>query len=346
MARLRSLWWLAIFAVLACLPFAFNEATTRFWQGVLIQIYVLAVYALSYDLLLGYTGIISFGHALFLGGGAFTTAILLRQTDPPGLGLVVLAVVVVGLLLGALVGSLSLRVSGVYFSMITLALAEVAFIVFRADDPTLKHFTGGELGLQGVQVPTAIDPTTYRLRFYFLALGFLALMYGGARRIVQSPTGRVFVAIRENERRATALGYNTLVYKVLATMLSAALAALAGMMLVLYEKTATYELLGINMTIQALLMTIIGGIGTLTGPILGAATIRLLDQWLESSLLQSVLPTWLRTDLLFGLIYVALVLFFPAGLMGGLNRLRGRPTRRTLDYFRRAADRPATVDAE
>ncbi len=109
MGRLRPLLPLIMFGALAGLPFAFAEETTRFWQGVLIQIYILAVYALSYDLLMGYTGIISFGHALFLGGGAFTTAILLRQDNPPSVGVVVLAVLAVGLLLGAAVGALSLR---------------------------------------------------------------------------------------------------------------------------------------------------------------------------------------------------------------------------------------------
>lgn len=342
MARFRALLPLIVLLALAGLPFAFAEQTTRFWQGVLIQIYVLAVYALSYDLLMGYTGIISFGHALFLGGGAYTTAILLRQPDPPSLVLVVLAVLLVGLLLGAGVGALSLRLSGVYFSMITLALAEIAFILFRADDPKLKPITGGELGIQGVQIPAAIDPTTYRLRFYFLALAFMVLLYLAARRIVNSPTGRVFIAIRENEARALALGYNTFLYKLIATMLSAALAALAGMMLVLYDKSATYELLSVGLTIQALLMTIIGGIGTLIGPMLGAATIRLLEQLLESGAVRDVLPTWLRTDLLFGLIYVALVLFFPSGIVGAFNKLRGRRSRRTIDHVRQSV---MSVDA-
>lgn len=341
MARLRPLLPLAVFLALAGLPFAFAEETTRFWQGVLIQIYILAVYALSYDLLMGYTGIISFGHALFLGGGAYTTAILLRPEQPPALPWVVLAVVLVGLALGALVGALSLRLSGVYFSMITLALAEIVFILFRADDPKLKPLTGGELGIQGIHVPPAIDPTTYRLRFYFVTLLFMMALYVVARRIVASPTGRVFVAIRENERRALALGYNTFVYKLLATMLSATIAALAGMMLVLYEKSATYELLSVTLTIQALLMTIIGGIGTLVGPMLGAATIRLLEQWLDSATIRAVLPGWLRTDLLFGLIYVALVLFFPAGMVGAFNRLRGRRARRSLAQVREALTPPS-----
>lgn len=345
MTRLKPLLPLLVLLGLAGLPFAFAEETTRFWQGVLIQIYILAVYALSYDLLMGYTGMISFGHALFLGGGAYTTAILLRGEQPPSILLVILAVIVVGLALGALVGALSLRLSGVYFSMITLAIAEIVFILFRADDPKLKPITGGELGLQGVQVPAAIDPTTFRLRFYFLALAFAAALFFVARRIVNSPTGRVFVAIRENERRAQALGYNTFVYKLLATMLSAMLAALAGMMLVLYDKSATFEILSVNMTIQALLMTIIGGIGTLVGPMLGAATIRLLDQWLESGWLHALLPTWLRTDLLFGLIYISLVLFFPAGIVGAFNRLRGRSGTRWFDPLRRSF-RPSSAKTE
>lgn len=336
MARLRPLLPLVAVLVLASLPFTFDSATTRFWQGVLIQVYVLAIYALSYDLLMGYTGIISFGQALFLGAGGYTTAILLNRESPPSIFIVLLAVVAVGLVIGALVGALSLRVSGVYFSMITLALAEVAFILFKADDPKLKPLTGGEIGIQGFDVPAAIDPTTYRLRFYFLALGAMVGLYLLARRIVNSPTGRVFVAIRENEGRALALGYNTLLYKVLATMLSSTIAALAGMLLVLYEKSATFEMFSVSMTIQALLMTIIGGIGTLIGPMLGAGTIRLLDQWLKSDAVAMILPTWLRSELLFGLIYIALVLFFPAGIVGAWRRIKGRRSRRAIDHMRQS----------
>jgi branched-chain amino acid transport system permease protein len=220
--------------------------------------------------------------------------------------------------------------------MITLALAEIAFIIFKADDPKLKPITGGEVGIQGIYVPAAIDPTTYRLRFYFLALASMVGLYLFARRLVNSPTGRVLVAIRENEGRAIALGFNTLLYKVFATMISASMAALAGMLMVLYEKSASFEMLGVNLTIQALLMTIIGGIGTLIGPMLGAATVRLLDQWLKGAAMQAILPAWLRADLLFGLIYVALVLFFPAGLMGALRKLRGQPSRRSWQAIRQA----------
>lgn len=336
MLRLRPLLPVLAIAGLASLPFAFDATTTRFWQGVLINIFILAIYALSYDLLMGYTGIISFGHALFFGAGGYTAAILLRRDEPPSMVVVILAVMLVGALVGMAVGALSLRVSGVYFSMITLALAEIAFIVFKADDPKLKPFTGGEIGLQGIRVPAAIDPTTYRLRFYFLALACMVGLYLAARRLVNSPTGRVLVAIRENEGRATALGYNTLRYKVFATMISATIAALAGMLMVLYEKSASFEMLSVNLTIQALLMTIIGGIGTLIGPMLGAATIRLLDQWLKGALMQSVLPTWLRADLVFGLIYIALVLFFPAGLMGAVRKIRGQRSRRSVDSLKQA----------
>jgi branched-chain amino acid transport system permease protein len=119
-------------------------------------------------------------------------------------------------------------------------------------------------------------------------------------------------------------------------MISASMAALAGMLMVLYEKSASFEMLGVNLTIQALLMTIIGGIGTLIGPMLGAATVRLLDQWLKGAAMQAILPAWLRADLLFGLIYVALVLFFPAGLMGALRKLRGQPSRRSWQAIRQA----------
>ncbi|XSG74133.1 branched-chain amino acid ABC transporter permease [Herpetosiphon llansteffanensis] len=336
MQRLRPLLPLVAIGGLASLPFAFAADTTRFWQGVFIQIFILAIYALSYDLLMGYTGMISFGHALFFGAGGYTAAILLRQAEPPSMLIVLAAVIIVGATLGAAVGALSLRVSGVYFSMITLALAEIFFILFKADDPKLKPITGGEIGLQGIVVPAAIDATTYRLRFYFLTLACMVGLYYAARRLINSPTGRVFVAIRENEPRATALGYNTLHFKLLATAISSTIAALAGMLMVLYEKSASFEMLSVNLTIQALLMTIIGGIGTLIGPMLGAATIRLLDHGLKGEFMQALLPAWLRPDLVFGIVYVVLVLFFPAGLMGAIRKLRGKTSRSSVERLRQA----------
>lgn len=308
--------WVGVVVVLALALFPFvlalltgepvDAGTPKFWQGMLAQVFILAVYAMSYDLLLGYTGILSFGHALFFGTGAYVTAILLKHNGWP-LWQVLLAVLGVALAQGLVIGVLSLRVRGVYLAMVTLAFAQMFFILAEATD--FRDLTGAEDGLHSVPVPDWINPTDERLRFYFLALAFCVVMYLIVRRVVESPTGRVMVAIRENELRAQVIGYNTFVYKLIAVTLAGMLAALAGLMNALFNLNATPALLDVNTTINALLMTIIGGIGTLVGPLLGAGVLQLLGYWLNSTFG----PRW---PLIFGLVYILIVLFFPYGLVG------------------------------
>ncbi len=285
----------------------------KFWQGLLIQAYILAVYAISYDVLLGYTGILSFGHAMFFGTGVYTTAILLKHAQW-NIAWVLVAVVAVALVQGLLIGVVSLRVRGVYFAMVTLAFAEAFYILSEATD--FRKWTGAEDGLHGIPVPEVINPTTQRLHFYYLAIGFMLAMYVLARRLVNSPAGRVWIAIRENEERASTLGYHTFVYKLFAILVSAVMAALAGMMNVLWSLNASPIALHVNTTINALLMTIIGGVGTLVGPMLGAGVLQLLGYVLSRAFGS-------RWPLLFGLIFILIVIFFPYGIVGTW-RLRGR----------------------
>ncbi len=312
----RSANWPGLVLLLALVAFPFalalftgqpvSSGTPKFWQGMLIQVFILAVYAMSYDLLMGYTGVLSFGHAMFFGAGAYAAAILLKHAGW-GLGAVVLAVIGVAVVQSLLVGVVSLRVSGVYLAMATLAFAQMFYILIQATD--LRAITGAEDGMHGIPVPAWMDPTAERLPFYFLALGFCVLMYLIGRRVVDSPPGRVMVAIRENEPRAQMIGYNTFVYKLLAVTLSGVMAALAGLMNALWNGNATPDVFSLEMTINALLMTIIGGVGTLSGPMLGAAVFQLLGYWLNSTFG----PRW---PLLIGMIYVLLVLFVPYGIVG------------------------------
>jgi branched-chain amino acid transport system permease protein len=283
-----------------------EEGRPRFWQGLLVQVFILAVYAMSYDLLMGYTGILSFGHAMFFGTGAYVVGILMKHfawSLPQAL----LAAVIIAVLQGLVIGVLSLRVRGVYFAMVTLAFAEVFFILSEATD--FRQYTGAEDGLQGIPVPAWISPTDHRLRFYYLALGFALLMYVVARRVVNSPTGRVMIAIRENEDRALMLGYNTFVYKLIAVVLAGVFAALAGVLSALWNFGASPSLLSVDRTIDALLMTIIGGVGTLVGPMLGAGVLELLGYWFNNVFG----PRW---PLVFGVVYILIVLFLPYGIVG------------------------------
>lgn len=313
---------LAALAVLALFPFltallageAVDQGAPKFFQGLLIQMFIFAVYAMSYDLLMGYTGILSFGHALFFGSGAYMMGIALKHLQwslPAAVGLVILVAVVQSLIIGVL----SLRVHGVYFAMVTLAFAQVAFLLATATD--FRQWTGAEDGLQGIPVPALVSPTDNRLRFYYLALVFMVVMYLLARRIVASPTGRVLVAIRENENRAMMLGYNVFVFKMIAVILAGVFAALAGSLNALWNLNATPTVLGLDMTIEALLMTIIGGVGTLIGPMLGSGVLTILGYWLNAAFGRN----WL---LILGVIYVLLVLFLPYGLVGTWRRQSAR----------------------
>lgn len=310
----RILTLLIVVAALAAFPYAMalltgesvDAGTPKFWQGMIIQVFILSVFAVSYDLLMGYTGILSFGHAMFFGTGAYATGILLLHANWQLWG-VVLAVIVVAILQSLIIGVLSLRVRGVYFAMVTLAFAQMFFILAEATD--LREWTGAEDGLHGIPVPDWLSPTNERLRFYYIALGFAVVMYLIARRVVESPAGRVMVAIRENEGRAQMIGYNTFVYKLAAMMLSGMLAALAGLMWALWNVNANPNMLSVGTTVNALLMTIIGGVGTLVGPMLGAGVLQLLGYWLN----EVFGPRW---QLIFGVIYILIVLFFPYGLVG------------------------------
>ncbi len=283
-----------------------GEGTPKFWQGMLIQVFILAVFAMSYDLLMGYTGILSFGHAMFFGAGAYATGILLKDAGW-GLGPVLLAVIGVAIVQSVLIGVVSLRVRGVYLAMATLAFAQMFYILVQATD--LRAITGAEDGLHGIPVPDWLNPTDQRLTFYFVALAFMVIMYQIARRVVDSPPGRVMVAIRENEARAQMIGYNTFVYKLMAVTLAGVMAALAGFMNALWNLNATPDVLGVETTINALLMTIIGGVGTLIGPMLGAGVYQLLGYWLNATFG----PRW---PLIIGTIYILLVLFVPYGIVG------------------------------
>ncbi len=319
--------WLAILVLAAMV--ALPALVNKFYLGLLIEVFVLAVFAMSYNLLLGYSGIISFGHAMFFGMGAYVVAVTLAKVPWKGMAqslepaaardafmnivpllAILVGVVVITGLMGVLVGVVSLRVRGVYFAMVTMAFAEVLAILAASTE--LRALTGGDEGLHDLPVPMWISPTEQRTLFYYLTLAFLVLMYLLAKRIVNSPTGRVLIAIRENEGRVASIGYNVFSFKLLIIIVSGIFAGLAGAVYCLYLRNITPDsTLGVGRTIEALLMTIIGGVGTLLGPIIGAVVNRLLGNFLAD---QPMFATsW---QLVLGLGYILLVLFFPQGIVG------------------------------
>lgn len=286
-----------------------DTGRAKFWQGMIIQVLILAVFAMSYDLLLGYTGIISFGHAMFYGMGGYVVSILLKHLEWP-IWAAVGAVVLVAILQSLIIGVLSLRVKGVYLAMVTLAFAEFFYILAEATD--FRQYTGADDGLHGIYLPPVISPTDHRTRFYFLVVVFFVLMYLAVRRLVDSPTGRVMIAIRENEQRAATLGYHPLIYKLIALMASGLMAALAGCFHATFNLGVTPTVLSVSTTIDVLAMTIVGGAGTLTGPVLGASIVYLLGYWLN----RLFGPIW---TLMFGAMFVLIVIFLPYGIVGTIQ---------------------------
>lgn len=311
---------LGLFLSLAMLPFGVallsgqsladllaNEAgSAKFIQGLLIEVMILAIFALSYDLVLGVTGLLSFGHALFFAAGAYLTGVLLKSFDW-SLG-ATLGVVLLAAMLQALLFSVVLpRVKGITFALVTLGLAQVFFIAVQSRE--LGQYTGADVGLQGVPAPDFLNPTSQRLTFYFVTLILTFAIYFFYRRFVNSPTGRVCVAIRENENRAKMLGYNTFYFKVVVLLIAAITANLAGALHALYQPVISPNIASLNAMVDVLLMTLIGGLGTLTGAPIGAAIFRLLtfflDRWFGES-----------APFMLGVVYVALVLFVPYGIVG------------------------------
>lgn len=333
---IKSHWpMLAMLGVFIIFPFAFGWITgssptlgpSKYWQGQLITFFILAVYAMSYDLLFGYTGILSFGHAAFYGGGAYTMALFYKHFVPKILaegnfhiqigsinfteGLLfifaIVLVILVTILLGLVFSMVSVRVKGVYFAMITLAMAEAVYILSKATD--FVKWTGADEGLHGVPVPEWINPNSHRLQFYFIALIFLVVMYLVMKRIVQSPTGKVMVAVRENENRVRMIGYNPGTYRSVAFLVSGVIAGLAGGLTALWNLGATPNMTAAITTINALIITILGGMGTLIGPIIGAGIMQLIGQFFY----QWFGPRW---PLVFGILFIVLVMFLPYGIVG------------------------------
>jgi len=286
--------------------FVNGNGQSKFIQGLAIEIFILTIYALSFDVIFGITGLLSFGHSMFFAVGAYLTGIAIKSFGlslPATLGWLVVASVVQALLFGLVLP----RVKGITFALVTLGLGSVFHILVMSSE--FGEYTGADVGLQGVIVPAFISPANERLRFYFVALTVMVLIYLLYQRFVNSPTGRVCVAIRENEGRAQMLGYNTFYFKLAALLLSSLTAALAGFLHTLYQPIVSPNTAGLGYTVTALLILLIGGVGTLNGAFVGAIVFRLLDYGLRRYIGESA-------SFINGAIYVLFVLFIPYGIVG------------------------------
>jgi len=342
-SRLLALLLVALFIALAFAPFIFPGVKAL---SVAAKILVFVVLVASFDLLLGYTGIVSFAHTMFFGIGAYGIAISATRLGPSwgavllGLG----ASLAISLVLSFAIGLFSLRVRAIFFAMITLAVASA----FQTLASQLSDFTGGEDGLT-FKLPELISPSFEfseepflgvsldgRLLCYYLLFVAAVVLVLALLRIVNSPFGRVLQAIRENEFRAEAIGYRVVVYRTTAAVLSALFATLAGAMLAIWLRyNGPDTSLSFEIMIDVLLIVVIGGMGTIYGAAIGAVLFVVAQSYLQDLLrigneAASGLP-WLaallspdRWLLWLGVLFVLSVYYFPTGIVG---KLRARATR-------------------
>jgi branched-chain amino acid transport system permease protein len=296
---------------LALLIAAALGASVPLWTGnmpfVLIlasQAVIAAIVALSLDLLMGSTGLLSFGHAAWYGFGAYLTGLAAKMLTPEMLVLLPLTVLVT-IALSAIVGFVLVRQIGKTFAILTLALGQILFaLVF-----VMSGITGGEDGLQGIPVPTALGFQIAKPAvWYWLLYGVLLASLAAAFHIRRSPLGKAWLAIRENTERARFIGLNTGALKLLSYVVSASLAALAGGLFALFNGAASPDLLNWFESGKVLMYVVLGGVGTIIGPVIGAAVFTVTEHYVSS-----VTNSWL---IYFGGFFVLIVIVAPGGLFG------------------------------
>jgi branched-chain amino acid transport system permease protein len=298
---------LVLIVALALVPFL----APKYVVNLLTEILIFGLLAASLDLVLGYTGLASLGHAAFFGAGAYTVGILAVKVQCTSVLSAVPAALLVSIVLALIVGFFSLRTTGIYFLMITLAFGQMLFALVHKWTELSGGSDGCSLGkrplIQLFSPYFTVDFGDYR-HFYLVALVTVLLAFLALRGLVRLPLGHVAVGIRENELRVRFMGFNTFAYKLAMFVISGCFAGLAGILYMYFNAFISPEQLSWIMSGKILVMVILGGVGTLYGSILGAGTLLLMENWLSS-----YTERWL---LILGSIFVFFVLFAPEGLVG------------------------------
>jgi branched-chain amino acid transport system permease protein len=285
-----------VLAVLALVPLWLGN----YGRSLVTEVLLFCIFAMSLNLLVGYTGLVSFGHAAFFGVGAYTVAVLGTLFGvPPVLG--GLAAVCVAAVFAAAIGFLCIRVSGVYFIMLTLAFSQLLYTLAIR----WRSATGGSDGMAAPRLGTGEET-------YCAVLLMLTIVYFGLRRLIASPLGQVLVGIRENEARMRAAGYATARYKLLSFMIAGSLGAIAGALFAMHNGFVSPAVVYWMLSGEGLVMVVLGGMGTLVGPMVGAAVLLLLKHFVS---LYSA-----HWELLVGMTFIACVLFFKQGICGWLDQ--------------------------
>ncbi|MEH7547630.1 branched-chain amino acid ABC transporter permease [Neobacillus vireti] len=299
---------LVIAAFLILLPFVYESRNLFI---LLTQIFVFAIFAMSYDLLIGFTGIVSFGHAMFFGIGAYSMGIFMKKFDPTMtyFFLAVFSTIVLTGLVSFIVGLLTLRLKSHFYAMLTLSLSGLFLVLAEK----WRSMTFGNDGFT-FRVPELFIDRTH---FYWLSLCLMVAIFLFLKRFTNSPLGRVLQAIRENEQRTESLGFQVLHYKIAASVVSGVIAGIAGILYAISLRFVNTSVFSMDITLDALLMTIIGGVGTLVGAIIGAGLIEFAHDWLTELAKEHVI--FERWIIFFGIIYILVVMFFPKGIVGTLS---------------------------
>lgn len=311
----------ALLFVLAAL-LAFPLAGERFYTQFVTKMLIMAIFAGSLNLLVGYTGLVSLGHAAFFGVAGYILALYAPETHAAGFWTSLLLSVSGAALLALLIGALVLRTGGIFFIMVTLAFGEMLFYLFHDTD-----IAGGSDGIYIHERPVLsifgwqpLDLSRY-VHYYYLVLLMVLLVMLFLRTLLRSPFGQVIVGIRVNEHRMRALGFETSRYKLACFVIAGALAGLAGYLSAVQFGVVNPEMLGWHLSGSVLMMVILGGMGTLTGPVLGAFAMMLLEE-----VFQSLTKHW---QLLTGIVIVLVALYLPRGLAGLIPQSKsaseGRP---------------------
>jgi branched-chain amino acid transport system permease protein len=315
-ARRAAVYW-TVFAVVLALLIVAPLVLPEFWRRFLTEILIWGLLAMSSDILIGYAGMVSFGHSAFFGLGIYGAAAALLTVRPPNLWLALLFGLVGAAGVAAFVAYFATRLRDIYFAITTLIFSQIFYVIIF----TWTEVTGGENGLTFSRPPLGV-PGLFSVPFtsntlHWFVLGVVTLSYLVLRRITQSPFGMVLQSIRENEGRTRAIGYPIERYKMVAVMLSGLFAGLAGVLYAIQNRFAAPDFVFFLVSGEVVIFNVMGGIGTLVGPILGAAFFLLLREGFSRFFTEYYLiPV--------GLIFIAMVIFMPQGLLGFLRRSLNR----------------------
>jgi branched-chain amino acid transport system permease protein len=305
-------YWIG-FAVVGVLLVIAPLVLPPFWQRFVTEILIWGLLAMSSDILIGYTGMVSFGHSAFFGLGMYGAAAALLTVKPPSLGLSLLYGLVAAGAAAVFVAYFATRLRDIYFAISTLVFSQIFYVIIF----TWTEVTGGENGLTFRQPELSIlglwrdrfTPTT----FHWFVLAVILIAYLLVRRITQSPFGMVLQSIRENEPRTRAIGYHVERYKIVAVMLSGLFAGLAGVLYAIQNKFAAPDFVFFVVSGEVVIFNVMGGMGTLVGPFAGAAFFLLLREVLSRFLTEYYLIP-------LGIVFIVMIIFLPQGLLGFLRR--------------------------